>query len=115
MTTVGTPALWIGFTIFVLGMLALDLGVFHKKAHEVSVKEALKWSALCVSLALIFNACIYFWFRPTKALEFLTGYLIEEALSVDNLFVFLVIFSYFAVPKVLQHRVLFWGILGALI
>jgi tellurite resistance protein TerC len=113
--SIGTPALWIGFTVFILAMLALDLGVFHHKAHAVRIREALAWSVVWISLALVFNAGVYFWFGPERALEFLTGYLIEKALSVDNLFVFLVLFSYFAVPAQLQHRVLFWGIVGALI
>lgn len=115
MASIGTPALWIGFTVFVLMMLALDLGVFHRKAHVVKVREALVWSAFWIGLALCFNAGIYFWFGYDRALEFLTGYLIEKALSVDNLFVFLVLFAYFAVPDRLQHRVLFWGIVGALV
>jgi tellurite resistance protein TerC len=113
--SVGTPVLWIGFTIFVFVMLVLDLGVFHRKAHVIHVREALGWTAAWISLALIFNVLVYFWFGLDKALEFLTGYLIEESLSVDNLFVFLVIFSAFGVPPKLQHRVLFWGILGALV
>lgn len=113
--SIGTPVLWAGFTVFILAMLALDLGVFHRKGHAVKIREALIWSAVWIGLALIFNAGVYFWFGPERALEFLTGYLIEKALSVDNLFVFLVLFSYFAVPAQLQHRVLFWGILGALI
>jgi len=115
MESIGSPMLWVGFTTFVLAMLALDLGVFHRKAHEVEFKEALTWSVVWVGLALIFNAAVWNWFGPTKGLEFTTGYLIEKALSVDNIFVFLVIFSYFAVPKEHQHRVLFWGILGALV
>jgi tellurite resistance protein TerC len=112
--SVGTPVMWIGFTAFVLAMLALDLGVFHRKAHVVKMREALTWSAVWVSLALAFNVGVYFWFGAERALEFLTAYLIEETLSVDNLFVFLVIFGYFAVPPALQHRVLFWGIIGAI-
>src|SRR5512139_1356165 len=115
METIGSVWLWGGFTAFVLAMLALDLGVFHRKAHEVRFREALTWSVVWVTLALAFNALIWAWFGPTTGLEFLTGYLIEKALSVDNIFVFLVIFSYFAVPKQHQHRVLFWGILGALV
>ena len=107
--------LWIAFNVFVIGMLALDLGVFHRKAHAVSLKEALVWCCVWVSLALTFNAGIYIWDGPEKALEFLTGYLIEYSLSVDNVFVFAIIFSYFAVPAAYQHRVLFWGILGALV
>ena len=113
--TVGTPALWIGFTAFILALLALDLGVFHRKAHTVRYREALGWSAIWVGLALAFNLLVYHWFGSERALEFLTGYLIEKALSVDNIFVFLMVFSYFAVPSAFQHRVLFWGILGALL
>ena len=107
--------LWVIFNIFVLGILALDLLVLHRKAHAVSLREALAWSCVWVSLALIFGIGIYFFRGGEKALEFLTGYVIEWSLSVDNLFVFLVIFSYFAVPSMYQHRVLFWGILGALV
>jgi tellurite resistance protein TerC len=113
--SIGSPALWIGFTVFVLAMLALDLGVFHRQAHEVRVREALTWTAVWVSLALAFNVGVYLWFGRDAALEFLTGYVIEKALSVDNIFVFILIFSAFAVPAKLQHRVLFWGILGALV
>jgi tellurite resistance protein TerC len=113
--SIGTPTLWLGFTLFVLVMLALDLGVFHKKAHEVSVREALIWTGVWVSLALVFNLGVYAWFGSQRALEFLTGYVIEKALSVDNIFVFIVVFAVFAVPAKLQHRVLFWGILGALV
>ncbi len=113
--SVGSPALWVGFTLFVLAMLALDLGVFHRKAHEVSVREALVWTAVWVALALVFDVGVYHWFGSERALEFLTGYVIEKALSVDNIFVFVVVFSAFAVPASLQHRVLFWGILGALV
>ncbi len=96
-------------------MLALDLGVFHKKPHKVPVKEALTWSLVWISLAMAFNLLIYFKFGKIKALEFLTGYVIEYSLSIDNIFVFILIFSYFAVKDEYQHRVLFWGILGALI
>ena len=106
---------WIGFNIFVLLMLALDLGVFNRKAHVVSVKEALIWSGVWVTLALIFNSLIYYWFGEHKAVEFLTGYLIEKSLSIDNIFVFVLVFSYFQVPAIYQHKILFWGILGALI
>lgn len=113
--SIGTPLLWLGFTIFILAMLALDLGVFHRKAHAVKTREALLWSIVWIALALLFNGGIYFWHGPDRALEFFTGYLIEKALSVDNLFVFMVLFSYFAVPAPLQHRVLFWGIVGALV
>lgn len=115
MESVAHPLLWLAFTGFVLAMLALDLGVFHREAHEVGLKEALGWSVTWVALALLFNLAIWKWYGPTRGLEFLTGYLIEKALSVDNIFVFVVIFSYFGVAKPLQHRVLFWGILGALV
>lgn len=117
--------MWVLFNGFVLLMLALDLGVFHKKAHEVKMKEALTWSAVWIACAMIFNALIYFywdWMAPGSeyansdaALAFLTGYLIEKSLSVDNVFVFLMVFTYFQVPSLYQHKVLFWGILGALI
>ena len=113
--TVGTPLLWGAFTLFVLCLLALDLGVFHRKAHAVGPREALGWSLFWIALALLFNAGVVWWFGAQRGLEFLTGYLIEKALSVDNIFVFLVIFSYFSVPAAYQHRVLFWGILGAII
>ncbi len=106
---------WVLFNVFVLAMLALDLGVFHRKAHEVKLKEALVESAIWIALALAFNAGVYFWRGPEHALEFLTGYLIEKSLSVDNIFVFLLIFSYFRVDARYQHKVLFWGIFGALI
>jgi len=107
--------LWVIFNVFVLGVLALDLLVLHRKAHAVSLREALAWSSVWVSLALLFAVGVYVVRGEEKALEFLTGYVIEWSLSVDNLFVFLVIFSYFAVPPLYQHRVLFWGILGALV
>ncbi len=111
-----TPILfWILFNLFVLLMLALDLGVFHRKSHEVSLKEALTWTFVWVFLALVFNALIYYWRGQQQALEFFTGYLVEKALSVDNIFVFIMIFSYFQIPSKYQHRVLFWGILGALV
>ena len=112
--TIGSPALWGGFIVFVLVMLAVDLGL-HRKAHEVGVKEAATWSAVWIALAAAFGGLVYWWFGRERALEFATGYLLEKALAVDNLFVFIVIFSAFAVPAALQHRVLFWGILGALI
>jgi tellurite resistance protein TerC len=107
--------LWVVFNVFVLGILALDLLVLHRKAHAVSLREAAVWSCVWVSMALLFGAGVYYFRGSEKALEFLTGYVIEWSLSVDNLFVFLVIFSYFAVPAIYQHRVLFWGILGALV
>jgi tellurite resistance protein TerC len=106
---------WIGFLVFVLAMLALDLGVFHRKAHEISVREAAAWSATWIVLALLFAGGIYLYAGHVPATEFLTGYLIEKSLSIDNIFVIAMIFSYFAVPLRLQHRVLFWGILGALV
>jgi len=111
-----TPVIfWILFNAFVLIMLALDLGVFHRKSHEVSTKEALIWTIVWVTLALIFNVILFYWKGQQQALEFFTGYLIEKALSVDNIFVFIMIFSYFQVPAKYQHKVLFWGILGALV
>src|SRR5258708_11369686 len=96
-------------------MLALDLGVFHRDAHQLRVREALVWTAVWISLALLFNLGVYFWFGSERALEFLTGYVVEKALSVDNIFVFLVIFSAFLVPPKLQHLALFCGVLGALV
>ncbi len=113
--SIGTPILWAGFTVFILAMLALDLGVFHRRAHVIGTQEALGWSIFWIVLALAFNVGIVYWFGPERGLEFLTGYLIEKALSVDNIFVFLVIFSYFAVPVEYRHRVLFWGIMGAIV
>ena len=107
--------LWIGFSVFVFSMLILDLGVFHRKQHEIKFKEALFWSTMWIILALLFNLGVYVWRGSQPAVEFLTGYLIEESLSMDNLFVFLLIFSYFRVPAQYQHIVLFWGILGMLI
>jgi len=111
----GNIWLWIGFNAFVVTMLALDLFVFHRKTHEIKVKEALLWSAFWIFLALLFNIGIYFYQGKQLALEFFAGYLIEKALSIDNLFVFILIFSYFKVPAKYQHKVLFWGILGALV
>ncbi|MCU0425797.1 MAG: TerC family protein [Candidatus Kapabacteria bacterium] len=106
---------WIGFHIFIFLMLALDLGVFHRKSHTVTMREALTWSAVWISLALIFNVGVWYTRGHDAALEFLAGYLLEESLSVDNLFVFLLVFSYFKVPADYQHKVLFWGIIGALV
>ncbi len=106
---------WIGFGIFVLAMLALDLGVFHRKAHVIKTREAILWTIFWIGLAMVFNVILYFWLGPQPALEFLTGYLIEKSLSVDNIFVFLLIFTYFKVPREYEHRVLFFGILGALV
>ena len=107
--------LWISFNIFILIMLILDLEVFHKKSEEVSVKEALGWTAFWVFLAFLFNGFVYFQLGEQKAFEFFTGYLIEKSLSVDNIFVIILIFSFFKVPLAYQHKVLFWGILGALV
>jgi len=106
---------WIGFHVFVLAMLALDLGVFHKKEHAVSVKESLIWTGVWVSLALVFNYGVYHYMGEREAYEFLTAYVLEKSLSVDNIFVMTLIFSYFKVEQRYQHRVLFWGILGALV
>jgi tellurite resistance protein TerC len=107
--------LWVGFNVFVLAMLALDLGVFHRKAHVVSFKESITWTVVWVVLAMLFNLGVWHYYGSQKALEFFTGYLIEKSLSVDNVFVFALLFSYFAVPAKYQHKVLFWGILGALL
>jgi tellurite resistance protein TerC len=106
---------WILFNLFVLAMLALDLGVFHRRAHTVKFREALAWSVAWIALAAGFAVVIFFWHGRTPALEFVTGYVIELSLSVDNLFVFLLIFRFFQVPALHQHKVLFWGILGALV
>jgi len=116
--------LYLGFIIFVLFMLGLDLGVFHKKVHEVSVKEASIWTVVWIGLALLFNLVFYYYtlqkfqnpeVAKTLSLEFLTGFLIEKSLAIDNIFIFALVFSYFKIPKIYQHRVLFWGILGALV
>ena len=115
MDTVGSPLHWIGFLVFVLAMLALDLGVFHRHPHTVKVKEALTWSLVWVALAACFGVLVHFMFGHERALEFAAGYVIEKALSVDNLFVFVVLFGAFQVPQRSQHRVLFWGVLGALV
>ena len=113
METVGTPILWVSFALLVVIVLVIDLGVFHRSAHHVSLREAGLWSLAWVSLALLFNAVVFLWLGARSGLEFSAGYLVELALSVDNLFVFVALFAYFAVPKLLHHRVLFWGILGA--
>jgi tellurite resistance protein TerC len=107
--------LWGGFNLFVLGMLALDLGVFHRHAHVVRVREALIWTAVWITLAMAFNLFVYNFMGKDKALEFFTAYLIEKSLSIDNIFVMILIFAYFKVPQAYQHKVLFWGILGALV
>lgn len=107
--------LWTAFNVFVLAMLALDLGVFHRKSHEITIKEALTWTGVWITLSMLFNIFIYYHFDKEKAIEFFTGYIIEKSLSIDNIFVIIMIFSYFQVPKSYQHKVLFWGILGALV
>ncbi|MEX2089706.1 MAG: TerC family protein [Bacteroidota bacterium] len=109
------PLFLVIFNVFVIIMLVVDLKVFHRHAHEIKIREALLWSAFWIMLAMLFNTLLYFWLGSEVALQFFTGYLIEKSLSVDNLFVFLLIFSYFKVPAKYQHKVLFWGILGALI
>jgi tellurite resistance protein TerC len=116
MDSIGSSTgLWIGFSLFILFMLSLDLGLFNRKAHKITYREATIWSVVWISLASIFAALV-FWFQGTqRGLEFITGYVIELSLSVDNLFVFLLIFSYFRVPAKYQHRVLFWGVMGALV
>ena len=110
-----TVILWTAFNVFVLGMLALDLGVFHKKAEEITVRNALVWTGVWITLAMCFNFFVYQYFGKQQAIEFFTGYIIEKSLSVDNIFVIIMIFSYFQVPTSYQHKVLFWGILGALV
>ena len=112
---IDTIWLWVGFNLFVLILLALDLGVFHRNSHAVSLKEAGIWSIVWITLALTFNAGLYFFMGPEPALQFFTGYLIEKSLSVDNIFIFVLLFTYFSVPAAYQHRVLFWGIIGALL
>jgi len=113
--SVGSPALWAGFVALVILFLAVDLGIFHRKAHAVSAREALAWSAVWFSLAMLFGGFVHLKFGGTRAVEFVTGYLIEWSLSVDNLFVFVLIFTAFKIPAAYQHRVLFWGILSALV
>lgn len=109
------PSFWILFHLFVFVMLALDLGVFHRKSHIVSMKEALGWTVVWVALALTFNVWVYFEFGKQFAVEFLTGYLVEKSLSVDNIFVFTMIFAALKIPQLYQHKILFWGVLTALI
>jgi tellurite resistance protein TerC len=106
---------WIIFTVFILAMLALDLGVFNRKFHVIKMKEAMLWTAFWVTLALLFAAAIYFFYGHGKAMEFVAGYLIEYSLSIDNLFVFMLIFRFFNVPHAYEHKALFWGILMALV
>jgi tellurite resistance protein TerC len=107
--------MWLGFALIMGVIFILDMGVFNRKSHEIRFREALTWTLVWVSLAFTFNAGIYYFMGPVKALEFLTGYLIEESLSVDNLFVFIMIFSYFRVSRAHQPKILKWGILGALV
>ena len=107
--------LWVGFNVFILFMLALDLGVFHRKSHSVNLRESITWTLVWLVLAMLFNFAIWHYAGYDKAVEFFTGYVIEKSLSVDNLFVFALLFSYFAVPQQYQHKVLFWGIIGALL
>jgi tellurite resistance protein TerC len=113
--TIGTPVFWAAFLLVVLALLSLDLGVFHRKAHFIGFREAAIWSCLWIVLSLSFGAWIFHQYGRQAGLEFFAGYLIEYSLSVDNIFVFILIFSYFSVPPALHHRVLFWGILGALV
>ena len=110
-----TAALWIGFSLFILFMLSLDLGLFNRRAHAIKYREAAIWSGIWITLAMVFASIVFYYQGSSRGLEFVTGYLIELSLSVDNLFVFLLIFSYFKVPSKYQHRVLFWGVLGALV
>jgi tellurite resistance protein TerC len=110
-----TILLWVGFNLFILFLLIVDLMVFNRKPHEISIRESLVWSGVWIFISLLFNVGVFLWYGHEAALQFLTGYLIEKSLSVDNLFVFLLLFSYFKVPAKYQHKVLFWGILGALV
>ncbi len=110
-----TAGLWIGFAVFILFMLSLDLGLFNRRAHAIKYREAAIWSGIWITLASVFAGIVFYYQGTSRGLEFVTGYLIELSLSVDNLFVFLLIFSYFKVPSKYQHRVLFWGVLGALV
>jgi tellurite resistance protein TerC len=110
----GSTWLWVGFSLFIVVMLSLDLGLFNRKAHTIKYREAWIWSAVWVTLAMIFAGIVFYYLGSQRGFEFLTGYIIELSLSVDNLFVFLLIFSYFKVPAKFQHRVLFWGVMGAL-
>ena len=114
-TSVGSPPLWIGFGVFVLAMLALDLGVFNRKAHRIGYKESIVWSAVWISLSLIFGGGVFAFLDHQRGAEFLAAWIIEKALSVDNLFVFLVIFKTFKTPPEHQHRALFWGVVGAVV
>ncbi len=113
--TVGSPLAWAGFVALILALLAVDLGVFHRKSHAVGLREAAIWTGVWIGLAALFNLGVYAWYGPERALEFTTGYLLEKALAVDNIFVFVIIFQTFAIPAIYQHRVLFWGVMGALV
>jgi len=115
MHSIATPVFWVGFIVVVIALLALDLGVFQRKAHEVRLKEAAIWSVVWVVLSLAFGFWIYYHYGRVSGMQFFAGYLTEKALSIDNIFVFILIFSYFSVPARLHHKVLFWGILGALV
>ena len=110
-----TILLWVGFNVFILFLLIVDLMVFNRKPHEISIRESLVWSGIWIFISLLFNVGVFLWYGHESALQFFTGYIIEKSLSVDNLFVFLLLFSYFKVPVKYQHKVLFWGILGALV
>ncbi len=112
---ISAAAAWLIFGVVVLGLLIYDLVVAHRRPRALSLRESLLWAAIWIGLAVLFNLCIYFWHGPEKALQFLSGYLVEESLSVDNLFVFILIFRFFKVPPAYQHKVLFWGILGAML
>jgi tellurite resistance protein TerC len=113
--SIGNPALWTGFLAFVAAMLALDLFVFHRASHEVRFREAAAWSAVWVGLALAFGAGVWTWAGREAGLLYLTGYVVEKSLSVDNIFVFVVVFSTLGIPSRYQHRILFWGVLSALV
>src|SRR5918993_5655291 len=115
MDPISSTWLWVGFSLFILTMLSLDLGLFNRKAHTIRYREAWIWSGVWITLALIFAGLVFHYQGSERGFEFLTGYIIELSLSVDNLFVFLLIFSYFKVPAQFQHRVLFWGVMGALV
>lgn len=106
---------WLIFGAFILGFLVLDIKVFHRKSHVITIRQSLKWTAFWIVIALLFNLVLYFWLGGEQALDYLTVYLIEKSLSVDNLFVFLMVFSFFSVPAAYQHKVLFWGIIGAIV
>ena len=110
-----TVLLWGGFSLFIVAMLALDIGLFHRKAHVIGMREALAWTVVWITLALALNVGVWYWLGSGAALEFFTGYLVEKALSIDNVFVFILIFSFFETPAAYHHKVLFWGIVGAIV